>query len=62
MRVLELAASDHVDAMTRQSAAVTFKNMVKKNWDPSEPDEVGAVKPRGRARAKRRAAEAPSWG
>ena len=33
--------------MTRQSAAVTFKNMVKKNWDPSEPDEVGAVKPVG---------------
>ena len=47
LRVLELAASDNVDAMTRQSAAVTFKNMVKKNWDPSEPDEVGAVKPVG---------------
>lgn len=47
LRALEVASSESFDAMTRQSAAVTFKNAVRKHWDPVEPDEVGAVKPRG---------------
>ena len=41
MRALEVASSESFDAMTRQSAAVTFKNAVRKHWDPVEPDEVG---------------------
>lgn len=45
LSVLELAANESADGMTRQSAAVTFKNLVKKNWDPAEPDEVGAPAP-----------------
>jgi|Transcript_930 exportin-2 (importin alpha re-exporter) len=46
LQLLQLAAQDGVDGMTRQCAAVAFKNVVKKHWAPVEPDEVGAQAPR----------------
>lgn len=43
--LLRLLASEAAEAQVRQSAAVTFKNIVKNNWVEKEPDVVGAPPP-----------------
>ena len=40
--LLKLLSSDAAEAQVRQSAAVTFKNLVKNHWVAKEPDVVGA--------------------
>ena len=44
--LLKLLSSDAAEARRcRQSAAVTFKNLVKNHWVAKEPDVVGAPPP-----------------
>ena len=43
--LLKLLSSDAAEAQVRQSAAVTFKNLVKNHWVAKEPDVVGALPP-----------------
>ena len=43
--LLKLLSSDAAEAQVRQSAAVTFKNLVKNHWVAKEPDVVGAPPP-----------------
>jgi exportin-2 (importin alpha re-exporter) len=42
---MQMLASEAAPAQTRQSAAVTFKNVVKNHWMEKEPDVVGAPPP-----------------
>jgi exportin-2 (importin alpha re-exporter) len=43
--LMRLLAAETAEAQVRQSAAVTFKNIVKSHWVEKEPDVVGAPPP-----------------
>lgn len=45
MLLMRLLAAETAEAQVRQSAAVTFKNIVKNHWVEKEPDVVGAPPP-----------------
>ena len=42
--LLRVAVEDSVDPSIRQVAAITFKNLVKKDWDPAgEPPHPAGI-------------------
>eukprot|EP00227_Mantoniella_beaufortii_P001487 CAMPEP_0197610596 /NCGR_PEP_ID=MMETSP1326-20131121/53688_1 /TAXON_ID=1155430 /ORGANISM="Genus nov. species nov., Strain RCC2288" /LENGTH=132 /DNA_ID=CAMNT_0043179129 /DNA_START=142 /DNA_END=537 /DNA_ORIENTATION=+ len=43
--LMRLLATETAEAQVRQSAAVTFKNLVKTHWVAKEADVVGAAAP-----------------